>query len=61
MRTKRADSFEKDFGMSYTMVYTVYGKEYTVSGEFEYNRAKGRYEHVHVGPRGGETLIYAKQ
>ena len=47
--------------MSYTMVYTVYGKEYTVSGEFEYNRAKGRYEHVHVGPRGGETLIYAKQ
>ena len=39
------------------MAYTVNGKTYEVFGEFYYNEAKRRYEHTHIGKRGGETLI----
>ena len=39
------------------MSYTIGNKEYEVSGEFYYNKAKDRIEHVHEGPKGGQYLI----
>lgn len=37
--------------------YEINGKEYWVQGELYYNKEKGRYEHTHIGPRGGEILV----
>ena len=42
------------------MVYEVNGVEYNVTGEFYYNAKKGRYEHIHIGKRGGEYLVIFK-
>lgn len=56
-RIKKADCFEKHNNQGDYMAYTVNGKTYEVFGEFYYNEAKRRYEHTHIGKRGGETLI----
>lgn len=60
MRIKEAYSFDKH-GLGYAMEYEISGKWHSVTGEFHYNKKAGRFEHVHVGPRGGETLIYWKK
>lgn len=39
------------------MIYEVNGKEFTVNGEFFYDEKKKRFEHVHIGVRGGTYLI----
>ena len=53
MRTIKAESDSRsDF-----VVYRVNGKEYEVWGEFYFNKKKNRYEHTHIGKRGGEYLI----
>ena len=54
MKTKRGTSYNKARFFEYEMN----GKEYTVQGDLYYNRKKQRYEHTHIGPRGGETLIF---
>lgn len=54
MRAKRGISYNS---MSY-FDYEVNGKYYWVQGELYYNNKKNRYEHVHIGARGGETLIF---
>lgn len=38
--------------------YEINGKVYWIQGELYYNKKKERYEHIHVGPRGGEYLIW---
>jgi|GEM_PF-1553287 len=40
--------------------YEINGKQYSIQGELYYNKKKERYEHIHVGPRGGEYLIWWK-
>lgn len=52
MKTIKADCY-----WSNTLEYTINGKEYSVTGEFYYNKKKDRIEHIHEGPRGGEYLI----
>ena len=37
--------------------YTINGKEFWVQGELYYNKKKDRFEHTHIGPRGGESLV----
>ena len=37
--------------------YKINGKPKWVQGELYYNKKKERFEHVHIGPRGGETLV----
>lgn len=54
MRTKRGNSYNK----RYYFDYEVNGKYFWVQGDLFYNDKKHRYEHVHVGPRGGEILIF---
>lgn len=56
-RIKKADSFEKHNHQGDCMTYTINGKTYEVYGEFYYNKEKCRYEHTHIGKRGGEMLI----
>ena len=38
--------------------YEINGKQYSIQGELYYNKERERYEHIHVGPRGGEYLIW---
>lgn len=38
--------------------YEVNGKKYWVQGELYWNKKRNRLEHTHIGPRGGEYLIY---
>ena len=38
--------------------YEINGKQFSIQGELYYNKKKERYEHIHVGPRGGEYLIW---
>ena len=47
-------------GNNSCMIYEVNGVEYNVTGEFYYNKKKRRYEHTHIGKRGGEYLIIFK-
>ena len=56
MKTIKADSFHGNC-QSGELEYTVGKKEFSVSGEFYYNKTKDRIEHVHIGPKGGEYLI----
>lgn len=37
--------------------YEVNGASFWVQGELAYNRNKKRYEHEHIGVRGGKYLI----
>ena len=37
--------------------YEVNGKEYWAQGELYFNKDKNRYEHTHIGKRGGTYLI----
>lgn len=37
--------------------YTFKGQYYWVQGELAYNEKRKRYEHIHIGERGGEYLI----
>ena len=37
--------------------YEVNGKEYWIQGELYFNKDKNRYEHTHIGKRGGTYLI----
>ena len=37
--------------------YEINGKKCWVQGELYYNKEKDRFEHTHIGPRGGETLV----
>lgn len=53
MRTIKAMS---DSNRNYC-AYEINGKEYEVYGEFSFNKKKNRYEHIHIGKRGGEYLI----
>lgn len=39
------------------MDYTVNGVDYSVNGEFHYNKILKRFEHEHIGIRGGRYLI----
>lgn len=55
MKTIKADSY-----WSNTLEYTINGKDYSVTGEFYYNKKKDRIEHIHIGKRGGEYLIIWK-
>lgn len=55
MKTKKADSYDR---RRETLVYTIGGREVQVWGEFYRNLKKNRIEHTHIGPRGGETLIW---
>lgn len=52
MKTIKADAY-----WAHTLEYAVNGKDYSVTGDFYYNKKKKRLEHVHIGPRGGEYLI----
>ena len=52
MKTIKADAY-----WSHTLEYTVNGKEYSVTGEFDFNKKKQRIEHLHIGPKGGKYLI----
>lgn len=54
MKTKRG----KDYNKEDYFTYEINGKEYWVQGELYYNKKNKRYEHTHIGPKGGETLIY---
>lgn len=54
MKTKRGNSYNN----ANYFTYEINGKEYWVQGELYYNDSKKRYEHTHVGPRGGEILIF---
>ena len=38
--------------------YEINGKQFSIQGELYYNKKRERYEHIHVGPRGGEYLIW---
>lgn len=40
--------------------YEINGKIYEAWGEFYFNKKLKRFEHTHIGPRGGETLIVWK-
>jgi len=40
--------------------YEVNGASFWVQGELAYNGNKQRYEHEHIGVRGGKYLIYWK-
>lgn len=57
MKTVRATEMSSD---KRCMIYDVNGVEYNVTGEFYYNVKKSRYEHIHVGKRGGEYLVIFK-
>ena len=54
---KRMKTIKADAYWAHTLEYTINGKEYSVTGEFDYNKEKDRIEHIHIGPRGGESLI----
>lgn len=54
MKTIRAASMWNNHTV---MEYEVNGKDFSVTGDFYYNKKKARFEHVHVGPRGGQYLI----
>lgn len=54
MKTKKGNEFDP---RSQWWTYEVNGKEYEWFGEMSYNREKDRFEHIHIGPRGGEILI----
>lgn len=54
MKTKRGNSYNR----SAYFDYFINGKYVWVQGELHYNERKSRYEHIHIGKRGGETLIY---
>lgn len=56
MKTKKGVSRNGNY-----FTYEVNGKEYWVQGELYYNKDKSRFEHVHIGVRGGETLIFWKE
>lgn len=55
MRTKRGTGYNP---RTQHFTYEINGKEYWVQGENYYNCEKKRYEHIHIGSRGGETLIF---
>ena len=38
--------------------YEVNGASFWVQGELAYNESKKRFEHEHIGVRGGRYLIY---
>ena len=54
---KRMKVIKADAYWSHTLEYTIGKKEYSVTGEFYYNKKKDRIEHLHEGPRGGQYLI----
>lgn len=54
MKTIKADEMWNNHTV---MRYEVNGKEFNVTGEFYYNKKKKRFEHTHIGERGGEYLI----
>lgn len=54
MKTKRGNSYNKAMYFD----YYVNGKYYWVQGEMYYNKKRKRYEHEHIGARGGRTLIF---
>ena len=54
IRTKRGNSYNKE----YYFTYEINKIEYWVQGDLYYNIKKSRYEHIHVGKKGGETLIF---
>lgn len=54
MKAKRGNSYNRSMYFD----YSVNGKYYWVQGEMYYNRKKQRYEHEHIGKRGGKTLIF---
>lgn len=58
MKTIKANDYYRAGGLSYVLEYEVNGKQFEVTGEFYYNKSRGRIEHTHEGPRGGEYLIY---
>ena len=54
---KRMKVIKADAYWSHTLEYTIEKKEYSVTGEFYYNKKKDRIELIHEGPRGGQYLI----
>lgn len=54
MKTIKANFMENHFTW---LNYEVNGKDFNVNGDFFYNDKKKRFEHVHIGPRGGEYLV----
>lgn len=54
MRAKRGNSYNKSMYFD----YEINGKYFWIQGELYYNKKKSRYEHIHIGKRGGETLIF---
>ena len=54
MRAKRGNSYNRAMYFD----YEINGKYFWVQGELYYNKEKSRYEHIHIGKRGGETLIF---
>jgi hypothetical protein len=57
MRTYKGESLDTK-----TMYYDYFfkGQMYWVQGELYYNEKKKRFEHIHLGPRGGKYLIIWK-
>ena len=53
MRTIKAD---KESTRNFVS-YEINGKYYEVWGEFHFNAKKNRWEHEHIGKRGGKYLI----
>ena len=53
MKTIKAD---KESTRSYVS-YEVNGEYFEVWGEFHFNKEKNRWEHEHIGKRGGKYLI----
>ena len=57
---KRMKVIKADAYWSNTLEDTIGKNEYSVTGEFYYNKKKDRIEHIHEGKRGGEYLIIWK-
>lgn len=54
MKTTRGTSYNK----AGYFEYEINGRDFWVQGEMHYNKARKRYEHMHTGARGGETLVF---
>lgn len=54
MKTKRGNTYNRQAYFD----YEINGKEHNIQGELYYNKKKERYEHTHIGARGGETLVF---
>ena len=55
MRTKKGESYDL---RSQYFDYSINGVYFWVQGDIYYNEKKKRFEHIHYGKRGGETLIF---